>query len=203
MRMTRAQSKEANKRALIDAAREVVGREGSRAKLEEIVERAGLTTGAVYSLFGGKNGLLVAMVTDYVGRFGPSLADAASPGLPLEAVVAEVARYFWRMANDPATVGQLLFEWRLVDLMLNDAELRTGLGDAVHASETPFAALFAGRVSGGSTLTLSQALRLARALKATMSGLGQSVILGVQDSSEEYFVDVALALVTPRVLGPA
>ncbi|MEV7004878.1 TetR/AcrR family transcriptional regulator [Streptosporangium sp. NPDC051022] len=203
MRMTRAQSKEANKRALIDAARDVVGREGSRAKLEEIAERAGLTTGAIYSLFGGKNGLLAAMVTDYAGQFGPSLVDGLPPDLSLEAIVAEVARRFWRIANDPEAVGQLLFEGRLLDLVLHDAELRARLGEAIPSMETAFAALFTGRASGGSVLTHRQALRLARALKATMSGLGQTVILGLQGSSEEYFVDVAHALITPRVLGPA
>ncbi|GAA3097621.1 TetR/AcrR family transcriptional regulator [Streptosporangium carneum] len=201
--MTRAESKEANKRALIDAAREVVGREGSRAKLEEITERAGLTTGAVYSLFGGKNGLLVAMVTDYAGPFDPETIAAASAGLPLEEVVADVARQFWRMANDPEAIGQLVFEGRLLDLVLNDAKLRSRLGDAIRSVETELAGLFTGRAHDGSVLSHGQALRLARALKATLSSLGQTVILGVQDCSEEYFVDVAHALITPRVLGPA
>jgi len=65
--MTRAEAKEHNRRALLDAARQIVARDGHRARLEEIAEQAELTTGAVYSLFGSKNGLLIALVTDYLG----------------------------------------------------------------------------------------------------------------------------------------
>ncbi|MGW2156943.1 TetR/AcrR family transcriptional regulator [Nonomuraea sp. NPDC001699] len=56
-----------DRRALLAAARLIVARDGHRARLEEIAEQAEMTTGAVYSLFGSKNGLLVALVTDYLG----------------------------------------------------------------------------------------------------------------------------------------
>ncbi|MEV8638539.1 TetR/AcrR family transcriptional regulator [Streptosporangium sp. NPDC051023] len=203
MRLTRAQSKEANKRALLDAAREIVGREGSRARLEDITELAGLTTGAVYSLFGGKDGLMVAMVDDYTGPLDLRPIQTADPGLSLEEVVAEIARQFWRMADTPEAVGQLLFEVRVLDLVLNDPALLVKLNAAIRSTENALARLFTGRSSGGAAVTHDQAVRLARALKATLSGLGQSVILGVSGSSEQYFVNVAHALITPGVLGPA
>lgn len=200
MRLTRAESKAANKRALIDAAREVVGKEGSQAKLEDIAELAGLTTGAVYSLFGGKSGLMVAMVDDYVGPFELEPIEA---GGTLEEAVAVIARRYWRMSTDPAAAGQLLFEIRVLDLVLSDPELLAKLNVAINAAELRLAALLTGREYGGAQVTGAQAVRLARALKPVLSGLGQAVVLGVHGGSEEYFVDVAQALITQKVLGVA
>ncbi|MFF5208279.1 TetR/AcrR family transcriptional regulator [Streptosporangium sp. NPDC000396] len=203
MRLTRAESKAANKRALIEAAREVVGREGSKAKLEDIAELAGLTTGAIYSLFGGKNDLMVAMVDDYTSPLDLRSIEAAEPGMPLEEVVAEVARRFLRMSADPQAAGKLLFETRVLDLALNDPELLGKLNASIRSTEVDFAALFSGCEYGGATVTDGQALRLARALKALLSGLGQGVVLGAHDVSEEFFVETAQALITRRVLGLA
>ncbi|MEU7898638.1 TetR/AcrR family transcriptional regulator [Nonomuraea sp. NPDC049152] len=203
MRLTRAESKAVNKRALIDAAREIVGKEGSQAKLEDIAELAGLTTGAVYSLFGGKNGLIVAMVDDYTGPLDLQPVVEIAQDRPLEEVVAAIARQYWRMSADPEAAAMLLFEIRVMDLVLNDAELLAKLNAAINASEALLAEHLAGREHAGVPITREQAVRLARALKALLSGLGQAVVLGVQGSSEEYFADVATSLVTPRVLGPA
>ncbi|WP_250562182.1 TetR/AcrR family transcriptional regulator [Sphaerisporangium fuscum] len=203
MRLTRAESKAANKRALIEAAREVVGRDGAKAKLEDIADLAGLTTGAIYSLFGGKNELMVAMVDDYVGPLDLRSAEAAEFGVRLEEAVAEVARRFLRISADPQATGKLLFEARVLDLVLHDPELLGKLNASIRSTEVELAALFAGREHEGAAVTDRQALRLARALKALLSGLGQGVVLGVHDASEEFFVETAQALIRPAVLGPA
>lgn len=199
--MSRAESKAANKRALIDAAREVVGRDGAQARLEDIAERAGLTTGAVYSLFGGKNGLMVAMVDDYAGPLDLRPVEQIAPGRPLEEVVSAIARQYWQMSADPAAAAMLLFEIRVMDLVLNDTALLAKLNTAITAAESRLAEHLTGRDHDGAVVTRPQAVRLARALKALLSGLGQSLVLGVHDSGEEYFADVALSLLTPRVLG--
>ncbi|NUW44991.1 TetR/AcrR family transcriptional regulator [Nonomuraea rhodomycinica] len=210
--MTRAESKAANKRALIEAAREIVGRDGSKAKLEDIAELAGLTTGAVYSLFGGKNGLLAAMVDDYAGPLDLRTAETAGAGRSggcegsggrLEEAVAEVARRFLRMSADPQAAGMLLFETRVLDLVLDDSDLRGRLNASIRSTEADLAALFTGRHHDGGAVTGEQALRLARALKALLSGLGQGVVLGAYEADEGFFVQTAQALITPKVLGPA
>ncbi|MFI9552984.1 TetR/AcrR family transcriptional regulator [Nonomuraea endophytica] len=203
MRLTRAESKAANKRALIDAAREVVGRDGARAKLEEITQLAGLTTGAVYSLFGGKDGLMVAMIDDYTGPLDRGPVERIPSGRPLEEVVDAIARQYWRMSADPEAAGLLLFEVRVLELVLNDANLLAKLNAAVNIAEADLVRHLAGREHDGVPVTGEQAVRLARALKALLSGLGQAVILGVHGSSEEFFADAARSLVTARVLGPA
>ncbi|MER7504625.1 TetR/AcrR family transcriptional regulator [Nonomuraea pusilla] len=203
MRLTRAESKAANKRALIEAAREIVGRDGPKAKLEDIAELAGLTTGAVYSLFGGKNGLIAAMVEDYVGPLDLHAAEACASGARLEETVAEIARRYLRMSADPQAAGLLLFETRVLDLVLDDPDLRGRLNASITSTEVELAALFTGREHDGGAVTREQALRLARALKALLSGLGQGVVLGAHEADEEFFVQTAQALITPRVLGPA
>ncbi|MEU1389303.1 MULTISPECIES: TetR/AcrR family transcriptional regulator [unclassified Nonomuraea] len=203
MRLTRAESKAANRRALIEAAREIVGRDGSKAKLEDITELAGLTTGAVYSLFGGKNGLMAAMVDDYVGPLDLRAAEPGGFGTRLAEVVAEMARRFLRMSADPQAAGRMLFETRVLDLVLNDPDLHRRLNTSIRSTEVELAALFTGREHGGTAVTAEQARRLARALKALLSGLGQNVVLGAHEADEEFFVETALALITPKVLGPA
>ncbi|MEV4397908.1 TetR/AcrR family transcriptional regulator [Nonomuraea sp. NPDC049607] len=203
MRLTRAESKAANRRALIEAAREIVGRDGSKAKLEDIAELAGLTTGAVYSLFGGKNGLMAAMVDDYVGPLDLRATEAGGQSARLDEVVAEIARRFLRMSADPQAAGGLLFETRVLDLVLNDPELRGRLNTSISSTEVDLAALFTGREHDGAAVTGGQALRLARALKALLAGLGQGVVLGAHEADEEFFVQTAQALITPKVLGPA
>ncbi|MFI6505371.1 TetR/AcrR family transcriptional regulator [Nonomuraea typhae] len=203
MRLTRAESKAANKRALLDAAYEVVGRDGAKARLEDITELAGLTTGAVYSLFGGKSGLLAAMVDDYAGPLDLRPVEETAPGAPLEEVVAVIARQYWRMSSTPEAAGHLLFEIRVMELVLNDSGLLARLNAVINAAEARLAGHLAGREHGGAAVTPEQAVRLARALKALLSGLGQAVILGVHAGTEEYFADVACSLATARVLGPA
>ncbi|GAA3074912.1 TetR/AcrR family transcriptional regulator [Streptosporangium carneum] len=203
MRLTRAESKAANKRALLDAARELVGKEGAQARLEDIAELAGLTTGAVYSLFGGKSGLMVAMIDDYAGPLDLQPVEEILPGRPLEEVVDAIARQYWRMSADPEAATLLLFEVRVMELVLNDAELLAKLNTGINAWETQLAGRLAGRDHAGMPVTREQAVRLARPLKALLSGLALAVVLGVHGSSEEHFVDAALALITPRVLGPA
>ncbi|MEU7893945.1 hypothetical protein AB0B45_13885 [Nonomuraea sp. NPDC049152] len=115
----------------------------------------------------------------------------------------EVARRFLRMSADPQAAGKLLFETRVLDLVLNDRELIGKLNASIRSTEVELAALFSGREHGGSTVTDEQALRLTRALKALLSGLGQGVVLGAHDACEKFFVETAQALTTPRVLGPA
>lgn len=200
MRLTRAESKAANRRALIEAAREIVGRDGSKAKLEDIAELAGLTTGAIYSLFGGKNDLMVAMVDDYTGPLDLAQVEAAGS---LQEVVAEIARGFLRISSDSQAAGMLLFETRVLDLVLDDPDLLARLTASIRSTEVALAALFSGREYGGAVVTEPQALRLARALKALLAGLGQGVVLGAHDASEEFFVRSAQALIAPGVLGPA
>jgi AcrR family transcriptional regulator len=201
--MTRAAAKERNRRALLDAARQVVARDGHRARLDDIAEQAGLTTGAVYSLFGSKSGLLVAVVADYVNTHHDDMAEAVPDGLDAVAAVEAVARHHRRLCTDPEAVGHVAFELSLQDLALRDPVLRPRLAAAVRTHEERLAALLTGRRHGRAHLTGEQAGRLATALRGLLAGLSQAVVLALTDTAdEEYFAVTARSLVTPDVLGP-
>ncbi|MEV0203242.1 TetR/AcrR family transcriptional regulator [Nonomuraea sp. NPDC050691] len=221
--MTRAEAKERNRRALLDSARQVVSRNGHRATLEEIAEQAGLTTGAVYSLFGSKNGLLIALLTDYLGPHYEDLEQAVPPGLGLADAVGAFARHYRRLCDDPDALRHLSFEISLQDLALRDPGLRPRFAASVRAHEERLTALFAGRAHDGAALSPRQAQRLATALRGLLVGLSQGVVLGLiappaerdgsqqdvseqdaaeQYASEQYFADAARALIAPSVLGP-
>lgn len=64
-RLTRAESKEQTRRALLDAAAHVFAHRGyTAASVEEIAESAGFSVGAVYSNFSNKEQLFAALMTD-------------------------------------------------------------------------------------------------------------------------------------------
>ncbi|MFC5187263.1 TetR/AcrR family transcriptional regulator [Actinomadura harenae] len=204
MRVTRAEAKERNRSALLESARRIVARDGHRARLDEIAEGAGLTTGAVYSLFGSKNGLLIALVTDYLGPHYEGIEQAVPADLDLLESVEAFARFYRRACEDPDALGHLSFEVSLQDTALRDPDLRERLAASIQAHERRLADLFAGRSHQGDAVTERQARRLATALRALMIGLSQGVVLGLAEQApEEFFAAGARGLVTGRVLGPS
>ncbi|MEU6815617.1 TetR/AcrR family transcriptional regulator [Streptomyces sp. NPDC046860] len=194
--MTRAQTKERNRRALLDAAFQVVSRDGYRARLDEIAERAGLTTGAVYSLFGSKNGLVVALVADYLRPYYEEVEEAVPAGLDLLEAVGAFARYYRRGCDGPEALPRLSLQITLLDMALHDPELGSQLAASVRAQEQHLVALFTGRPYKKRVVTSRHAERLTTALRALLVGLGQGVPLGLApDADEEYFAAAARALV--------
>ncbi|KJS56224.1 TetR/AcrR family transcriptional regulator [Streptomyces rubellomurinus] len=196
--MTRAESKERNRRALLDAAFEVVSRDGYRARLEEIAERAGVTTGAVYSLFGSKNGLVVALVADYLRPHYAEIERAVPAELDLLAAVDAFARYYRRTCDAADALPALSLQVTLLDMAVHDPDLRARLAESVRAQEQHLIELFTGRPHGGGAVTPEQARHLVTALRALFVGLCQGVVLGLApDADEQFFADAARAL-TPR-----
>jgi len=195
MRMTRAEARERNRRALLDAAFQVVSRDGYRARLEEIAERAGVTTGAIYSLFGSKNGLVVALVADYLRPYYEELEQQVPAGLDLLEAVDAFARHYRRSCDGPDALPRLSLQITLLDMALHDPDLGARLATSVRSQEDHLIALFTGRSYNGGAVTAHQAQRLATALRALFVGLTQGVTLGLApDADEQYFADVARAL---------
>ncbi|WP_330237307.1 TetR/AcrR family transcriptional regulator [Streptomyces sp. NBC_00566] len=195
--MTRAETKERNRRALLDAAFQVVSRDGYRARLDEIAERADLTTGAIYSLFGSKNGLVVALVADYLRPYYEEVERAVPAGLDLLEAVDAFARYYRRSCDGPDALSRLSLQITLLDMALHDPELGSQLTTSVRSQESHLIALFTGRPHNGSLVTSRQAARLTTALRALFVGLSQGVPLGLAPGADEdYFADTARALVS-------
>ncbi|MFI7875026.1 MULTISPECIES: TetR/AcrR family transcriptional regulator [unclassified Streptomyces] len=202
--MTRAETKERNRRALLDAAFQVVSRDGYRARLDEIAARAGLTTGAVYSLFGSKNDLVVALVADHLRPHYEQIEQAVPAELDLLGAVDVFARYYRRTCDAPDARSVLSLQITLLDMAVHDQGLADRLATSIRAQEQQLTALFAGRSHSGGVVTAHQAQRLVTALRALFVGLTQGVGLGLAPGADEqYFADTARALVSGMSLvGP-
>ncbi|MGW7102858.1 TetR/AcrR family transcriptional regulator [Streptomyces sp. NPDC054838] len=199
--MTRAETKERNRRALLDAAFRVVSRDGHGAKLEEIAERADLTTGAIYSLFGSKNGLVVALVADYLRPHYEEVEQAVPSGLDLLEAVDAFARYYRRSCDAPDAHSRLALQITLLDMALHDPDLGSQLATSIRSQEDHLIALFTGRSHNGSVVKPRQAQRLATALRALFVGLSQGVTLGLaHGADEQYFAAAACALASDMSL---
>ncbi|MGV9791275.1 TetR/AcrR family transcriptional regulator [Streptomyces sp. NPDC003435] len=193
--MTRAEAKERNRRALLDAAFQVVSRDGHQARLDEVAARAGLTTGAVYSLFGSKNGLVLALVTDYLRPYYEEIEQAVPAELDLLDAVEAFARHARRGCDAPDARAALSLQITALDMALHDPDLGARLAASVRSQENQLAELFAGRTHDGGVVTPDQARRLVTALRALLVGLTQGVTLALApEADEQYFADAARAL---------
>ncbi len=201
MRMTRAQAKERNRSALLDSALQIVTRDGYTARLDEIAERAGLTTGAVYSLFGSKNGLMVALITEHLRPYYEEIEQAVPAKVDLLEAVDAFARYYRRSCDDPEAVSRLSLQITFLDRALHDPELGGRLAASVRSQENQLIALFTGRRHGREPVTSHQSHRLTIALNALFVGLSQGVLLGLAPGADEdYFADAARALAAGMVV---
>ncbi|WP_309115257.1 helix-turn-helix domain-containing protein [Saccharothrix sp.] len=172
-----------NTAALVGAARELFLARGYHGVgIELIAERAGLTTGAIYSLFGAKRELLFA-VLDEVGRRievppGPDVTDT---------VLAHVRAYRSLVTSDEGP-GLLRLEVEALGLVLEDPSARARV--ALPAL-TP---LLTGRSHRGRDLTEQEAHAIAVPLSALLRGLAQQEALLPGTVPDEVWERSALAL---------
>jgi AcrR family transcriptional regulator len=93
VRMTRQERSEQTRAELVEAARGVFLERGFHgASLEDISLAAGYTTGAVYSRFGGKDALFLAVLDDHIERRLRQYLDAANAAPDFEAACREIGR---------------------------------------------------------------------------------------------------------------
>lgn len=93
VRLTRAERKERTRSELVAAARAVFLERGFHgASLEEISERAGYTTGAVYSQWKGKDELFLAVLDEHIDERVRAHVDVALDADEFEDALRAVAR---------------------------------------------------------------------------------------------------------------
>lgn len=186
MRLTRSQSRQRNRDALIDAALvEMADRGYQQARLDDIAERAELTTGAVYSIFGSKRNLLLAVVARYADELDGLLAELSDPRLSLDEVLIGCADAFHLVATASDARRRFAFELELAGLMLRDPTVMS------LTTASRLAKLLVGR---DGHVTAEQAEQLAPALAALLGGLVRRAVLEPGTVDQEYFRRSALAL---------
>jgi AcrR family transcriptional regulator len=118
-RLTPERRRQLTREALIDAAGEVFARKGFYgAAMEEIAEAAGFTRGAIYSNFGSKEELLLAVLDRYLDSELHALSGAMAEGGP-DAIAGAMAA-----AAVSSEVQRLTPNWPALELELRLSALR-------------------------------------------------------------------------------
>src|SRR5262245_19893511 len=113
----RAEIQEDNRRALRAAAVELIAGKGfSAATVQEIAALAGLTTGAVYSAFGGKRELFCAAIALCRDHLDLDEALRAAPEVPAADLLRRFGHAFGTAAAAPPARRLFLFELELTAL---------------------------------------------------------------------------------------
>ncbi|ONI75836.1 hypothetical protein BWI15_08475 [Kribbella sp. ALI-6-A] len=171
--MKRAEIQQRNRQALTAAAIDVIAEHGYRAAtVETIAAVAGLSTGAVYSVFGGKQELFYAAIAACRGESIDELA------LPADGSVEEILREFGAaMAASARSDGSrrlYRFELELAALALHDAAFRKRLrSDGDRLADFLAAALTGRPAADGTALSAKMAGRVAILAVSLARGLIQ------------------------------
>ena len=179
-RRSRTESREDNRKALLAAARELIVEVGyAGAQLDEIADRAGLTKGAIYSIFGGKLELLRAVVDAHAREVLPLLEwefDVA-PTVSAEELVERLVRNYLAFVEREDTERLLAFEMDLNGLAMRDDATRS----LVLGHERAFAGRLANALSGrrrrkGRPLDEQAAADAADLVLGALGGVGQRMV---------------------------
>jgi len=112
---------------LLDAAAEVLGERGfSDATLREIANRAGLSSGAIYSNFTGKDDLVLAIIEQRFARLLGSLDAALSAEAPLHTRASNAGLDFFAYLQAERNWSRVYHEFRAHTLREHETGARFG-----------------------------------------------------------------------------
>lgn len=195
--MKRAETRRRNTEALVRAARRLFLERGYQVVgIEAIAAEAGLTIGAIYSIFGAKHHLLIAVLDELTA--GVTSEPATRPGGTAAQVVKSVAREYRRAVDAPGGYRLLRLEVEAMALAMQDDLPEAELLDRVGALDNQLAALLTGRVHGDQTLTKRQTETLGTTLAALLRGLAQQHVLSPRPLPESTWLKAATALLDQR-----
>ncbi len=190
-RLTRAESQARTREALIEAAATLFGRQGYReTSVDQIADRAGLTRGAVYANFRGKEDLLHAVAE----RAGDVFEDRifADRTLPFPLRLRLYVRHL--LEEWPRVKRTLLFYSELEMLAMRNAKVRAGMADVYRAMyDRAGAALELDADEHGVPLPLSGAQMLQLVGTATR-GLLRERIVRPEPVDEQFLGDALLVI---------
>ncbi len=146
-RRTHAERSTETRAAIMGAVVESIAEVGfQRSTASEIARRAGVTWGAVQHHFGGKDGILTAVLEDSFNRFAERLSDIDAGGMSLERRAAlfvdrawehfgsshfrstfEILQHYAAPSGEHAWQGQMLEAWnRVWSQLFGDRPLSRG-----------------------------------------------------------------------------
>lgn len=172
-KLTPDRRREMTRSALVEAAAEVFAQRGFyAASLDEIAEAAGFTRGAIYSNFGGKEDLLMAVLELYTERQLQAFGAAIHPGGDDPAEVRyQAAAAVWAATQREQNLAALSLEMRLYALRNPEFRRRLGVSER-HQQERIAAFIEEVAKLEGRGLPVD-AIDLAYVLRAFSDGLSQ------------------------------
>jgi AcrR family transcriptional regulator len=186
----RTETRERNRAALLTAAAELVGEHGyAGTSLAAVAARAGLSTGAVYSIFGSKVELFMELLLPEWHVPGADQLPAASD---VPTFLEAYARHWVAGLRQGDARKAFELELELYLAALRDPRLLEKTKGIFAASEAALAARL-DALSAGAPLPVP-ATELARSVVATLQGLSQLATAQEEEVDEEVFVRTVLRL---------
>jgi AcrR family transcriptional regulator len=188
----RTENRERNRAALLAAAAELLDAHGyAGTSLAAVAARAGVTTGAVYSSFGGKAELCIeALLADWHVPSGAQLPfDAADPAEFLDAY----ARHWVAQLREGNARKVFEVQLELYLAALRDPRLLEKTR-SIFAAEQARLAADLDRVSAAGSALPVPAAELARAVVALLQGLSQMVVTMGEEPDPDVFARAARGL---------
>ncbi|BDB44574.1 MULTISPECIES: TetR/AcrR family transcriptional regulator [Mycobacterium] len=200
-RWTRERRLEHTRNLLLDAAEDVFARKGLLGSaLEDIADAAGYTRGAIYSHFGAKEELFLAVVERQRQRFLAGFTAAVESFHQLSDVDLDELAERWRTTSGGTERAALGYEFTL--FLLRNPEARERLAEQrLHTIES-LAEFITENVSRlGATLTIP-ADTLARVILAVNDGITLGSHLDTEDLYRPY-LQLIVSSISPADAGAA
>ena len=174
MRMTRAESKQQTRAAILAAAREVFARDGFHgATLDRVAEAAGFTKGAVYSAFDSKADLFLAV---YEARVAERTVRARAEHASVAQAARAAAREWREIMRQQRDWSAALTEFWVH--ASRDPELRARFGAAHRAWRHTVATVIEDAAAAEGRELPASGERLATTFLALGNGLALESLLG-------------------------
>jgi AcrR family transcriptional regulator len=192
-RLSRAEAKAETRLRVLEAAEAAFRRDGYHgASLERIATEAGFTTGAIYSTFDSKAGVMMALVAERAERRRAVWSEVFAATATAEDFVAEVSRQVAREGAAERDWWAAVIEFMTV--IARDGELRARYAEIHEESLSALAAsigTWMQRLGEGMTISPE---RLAIVVNALGRGLGVEALVAPDAVPEDLIVEAQLTL---------
>jgi AcrR family transcriptional regulator len=195
-RRPKGDKRDRTRAALLEAARALIREKGyERTTLEDVAQRAGMTTGAIYGNFKNRAELFVALGQTYWAPIAPRI----EPGASLADVMHALAEATLAAIPERTTAAM----GRLTGLAytLTNADLRAQV-EAITADSYAFGAEWLRSIADERTLPMP-AEQMVRVIHALTEGLVLQRILTPELCPDEVFFAAFAALANQRRIGQA
>jgi AcrR family transcriptional regulator len=192
-RLTRAEAKAETRRRVLEAAEVAFRRDGYHgASLERIAAEAGFTTGAIYSTFESKAGVMLALVAAQAERRRAVWTEVLAAAETAEDFVAEVSRRAAREGAGERDWWAALIEFMTV--IARDEKLRVRYAEIHEESLTALAASIRTWMQRAGGHWRNSPERLAVVVTALARGLAVEGLVAPAAVSEDLIVEAQLTL---------